>query len=118
MLGEPVAGVAEPVGEPRRSSELCKAADPGVAVVTGDKSRTESGITRRLCVWLRTGGYQPADASGVNPTRQAYWVPLKPAVLADGVDCSTGAAGFTMRLRLIWTRLTGCDAWAAPSIQV
>jgi len=46
MFRDPVARSASRA----RSSELCKATEPGAAVITGDRSRTESGINRFLCV--------------------------------------------------------------------
>ena len=41
VLGDPIARIAEPVGKRARSSELRSATEPGVTVVTGDRSRTE-----------------------------------------------------------------------------
>jgi len=41
-----------------------------------------------------------ALARPASTRHSGYWVPLKPAVAADGLDCTTGAVCFTARCRL------------------
>ena len=44
MLGDPVAGVAQPVGEAGEIDAVAQRLRAGVAVVTGERSRTERGV--------------------------------------------------------------------------
>src|SRR6516164_373126 len=92
MFGQPIAYVPRRSASRARSSELRSATEPGVAEVTGDRSRTESGITRSHYALLTPLSARHLQAR-VNPSAVDYWGAC--AVAPVRLDCAGGAVFFT-----------------------